>query len=100
MWSERVRAWRESGLSAAEFAKPEGYRPTTLSWWGSELRRRERVRSSAEPKLAMARVRVVRRPTARDGTISVVVGGAQITLRRGFDAALLREIVGALGATR
>ena len=102
VWAERVRAWRASGLSATEFARPEGYRGKTLSWWGSELKRRERVKSSAAPKVAMARV--VRRPSARsaagDEAICVVIGGAQITVRRGFDAALLRAIVGALGAAR
>lgn len=95
-----MRAWRASGLSATEFAKPEGYRAKTLSWWASELKRRERVKASAGPKVAMARVRVVRRPPAPDNTIAVVVGAAQIAVRRGFDAALLREIVGALGAMR
>ena len=100
VWTERVHAWRASGLSASEFAKPEGYRAKTLSWWASELKRRELAKTSAVPRVAMARVRVVGRPTERDGGISVVIGAAQITVRRGFDAALLREIVGALGASR
>jgi hypothetical protein len=98
VWSERVRAWRASGLSATDFAKPEGYRGKTLSWWASELKRREREKASAVPKVAMVRVR--RRPTDHDATIFVVVAGAQIAVRRGFDATLLREIVGALGAAR
>ena len=100
VWEERVRAWRASGLSATDFARPEGYRGKTLSWWASELKRRERVKSSAAPKIRLARVRVVRRAQTRDEAISVVVGGAQISVRRGFDAALLREVVGALGAAR
>jgi hypothetical protein len=100
VWSERVRAWRASGLSATDFAKPEGYRGKTLSWWASELKRREREKASAVPKVAMARVRVRRRPTNHDATLSVVVAGARITVRRGFDATLLREIVNALGAAR
>ena len=102
VWAERVRAWRASGLSATEFARPEGYRGKTLSWWGSELKRRERVKASASPKVVMARV--VRRPTARssaaDEAISVAVGGAKITVRPGLDAALLRAVVSALGAAR
>jgi hypothetical protein len=78
----------------------EGYRGKTLSWWASELKRRERVKASAAPKVAMARVRVVRRPTERAEALAVVVGGAEITVRHGFDAALLREIVSALGGAR
>jgi hypothetical protein len=100
VWSERVRAWRASGLSATDFAKPEGYRGKTLSWWASELKRREREKASVVPKVTMARVRVRRRPTNDDATLSVVVAGAHITVRRGFDATLLREIVNALGAAR
>jgi hypothetical protein len=100
VWAERVRAWRASGLSATDFARPEAYRGKTLSWWASELKRRERVQASAAPKVAMARVRVVRRTQERDEAISIVVAGAHVTLRRGLDAALLREIVAALGATR
>ncbi len=100
VWSERVRAWRASGLSAMDFARPEGYRPTTLSWWASELKRRERVKASAPLKVAMARVRVVRVRPEGDETLSVVVGAARIAVRRGFDAELLREVVAALGAAR
>lgn len=36
-WAERVRAWREGGLSAEEFAKVGGYRSKTLWCWASEL---------------------------------------------------------------
>jgi hypothetical protein len=100
VWTERVRAWRASGLSATDFANPEGYRAKTLSWWASELKRRERVKASAPPRVSMARVRVVHRRAERDESLSVVVGAARIAVRRGFDAALLREVVAALGAAR
>jgi hypothetical protein len=102
-WTERVRAWRASGLSASEFARPAGYRGKTLSWWGSELKRRERVKrekASGAPQITMARVRVTRRSAEGDELISVVVGAARIAVRRGFDATLLREVVSALGAER
>jgi hypothetical protein len=98
-WAERVRAWRESGLSADEFSKPRGYRSKTLAWWASELARRSR--KNARPKVAMARVlRVVRPEAERDEAIAVLVGGAQIAVRPGFNARLLRDVVVALGAPR
>ena len=93
-WTERVRAWRESGLSADDFAKREGHRPKTLTWWASELARRSRPK----PKVAMARVRVIRGD--RDEGLAVHVGPARIAVRRGFDAELLRQVVGALGGER
>ena len=51
-WAERVRAWRESGQSAPEFAEGKGYSETLLRWWGSELARRERPK----PRVGLARV--------------------------------------------
>ena len=54
-WSERVRAWRESGQSAEEFAKAgAGYRPTTLRWWASDPPRRHTApcRRGARPRQA------------------------------------------------
>ena len=102
-WTERVRAWRASGLSASEFSKPFGYRGKTLCWWASELKRREHVKNPANDaaKVTMARVRLTRQSAEADlAPISIAVGGAQIAVRRGFDAALLREVVSALGAIR
>jgi len=102
-WDERIRAWRESGVSADDFAKSVGCRTKTLQWWASELDRRARGTRSAAPKVAMASVQVVGRATTRevDGEpISIVIGQARIAVRRGFDPALLREIVLALGSSR
>ncbi|WP_437842463.1 IS66 family insertion sequence element accessory protein TnpA [Sorangium sp. So ce1153] len=35
MWSERVRAWRESGETAEEFARSPGFAASTLHGWSS-----------------------------------------------------------------
>jgi transposase len=62
VWSERVRRWRESGLTSSAFAEQEGIaRPQTLSWWawrlskesGEKARRRARER---KPKLRLVRI--------------------------------------------
>ena len=102
-WSERVRAWRESGQSAEEFAKAgAGYRPTTLRWWASELARRSSPsktrRRRSRPTVTMARV--VRRAKQVEGAIAIRVGSAVIAVHRGFDAQLLRDVVSALGSGR
>lgn len=101
-WAERVRAWREGGLSAEEFAKVGGYRSKTLQWWASELARRSsptrpRTRRS-KPKVAMARV--VRRTEHADEALAIRVGRAVIAVRRGFDPQLLRDVMAALGSVR
>ncbi|WP_437769007.1 IS66 family insertion sequence element accessory protein TnpA [Sorangium sp. So ce764] len=41
MWSERVRAWRESGETAEEFARSRGFAASTLHGWSSRLSRAE-----------------------------------------------------------
>ena len=38
-WAERVRAWRESGETAAEFAAGKDFTERTLTWWAGELAR-------------------------------------------------------------
>jgi transposase len=32
-WTERVKRWKRSGLSAAEFVRREGLREKHLHWW-------------------------------------------------------------------
>jgi hypothetical protein len=92
-WTERVRAWRESGKSAPEFAAGKGYPEKLLRWWSTELARRERRKSSV--RLA----RVVHMPAA-GAPLTVVVGAARVEVRAGFDRALLRQVIEALGGER
>lgn len=37
VWEKRVKRWKRSGLSAAEFADRHGYRPGQLYWWSWKL---------------------------------------------------------------
>jgi hypothetical protein len=69
----------------------KSYSDKLLQWWGSELARRK----PAAVKLA----RVVRVP-APSAPLTVAVGAARIEIRGGFDAALLRDVVDALGGAR
>jgi len=38
-WTERIRQWKESGKTAEEFAVGQPFKPSTLKWRASELRR-------------------------------------------------------------
>jgi len=119
-WVDRVREWRESGLSAEDFARSRGFKASTLCWAASLLRQ---AASSAVPTRASAgqgrsRPRAARRtasPTepprflpvrARAaGTAAtemvIEVGAARVRVLRGFDVSLLGEVVRALaGACR
>lgn len=99
MWSERVRAWRESGQTAAAFAEGKGFEASTLRFWSSRLRRKP-----AAPRIVQLVPKVAEDDRARDGgsrpELIIEVGGARIGVRPGFDKALLAEVVSALGAGR
>jgi hypothetical protein len=92
-WTERVRAWRESGQTAKAFGEEKGYASHLLQWWGSELVRRGR----RTPRVRVARVVRVSPPSAQ---LTVAVGAARIEVGVGFDRALLHDVVMALGGER
>lgn len=109
IWAERVEAWRGSGKTASEFTADKPYAGSTLQWAASRLRR---IGSGAEKRSVVRKRRllttgaaasqipmaqVVRRGRASVSTDMVVdVAGARISVRRGFDEALLRDVVRAL----
>jgi hypothetical protein len=103
-WAERVRAWRASGRTAREFADGQEFKPSTLTYWASQLRRSASaegvVASERAPRVRMVQVVAKAAKEAHEDTIVVAVGTARIVVRAGFDRALLRDIVDALGTAR
>ena len=109
MWVERIEEWSRSGQSATEFAEGKPFTSGTLTWAASQLRKgaqgkgKRRVgesRAKQQRKIRLAEV--VRRPSKTPVAQSVVVeiGGAVISVRRGFDRDLLQDVVGALRGAR
>lgn len=99
-WRERVGEWKASGQTAKEFAVGRDFKPSTLVYWASCLRRgRVAVHSEKSgPRVRMARV--VPSSSRAEDSIVVAVGAARVTVRSGFDEALLRQVVKALGVER
>jgi hypothetical protein len=123
-WAERVRAWREGGRTAEQFAEGQGFEASTLRYWASRLRAKQAGSAAAsapasEPACDMPRVRLVRvrrtakrtsdasqassrtaagERTAPCAALVIALGAARIEVRRGFDARLLSDVVEALGA--
>jgi transposase len=60
-WIERVKRWKRSGLSAAEFARREGLKAKQLHWWNWKLGASDTVPQPEEPRFLP--VRVVSSPT-------------------------------------
>jgi hypothetical protein len=113
-WAERVREWRASGETAERFAEGRQFEASTLRYWASRLKLSAQspvetappAPPAPKPTLAMARVvrpRRKSRPAARaaaSAELAISVGTARITVGRGFDAELLREVITALGGPR
>jgi hypothetical protein len=107
IWAERVEEWRKSGKSAPEFAADKPYAGSTLQWAASRLKqgparasRPGKGRRAPTGEIRMARV--VRRVSQAAVVAEMVieVAGTRIGVRRGFDRALLREVVSALSEAR
>ena len=99
-WGERVRDWRASGKTAEAFAAGRDFEATTLRYWASRLKT-EAASTSSPPLARVVRVRSQEpRQDAAGSELEVLVGGARIVVRRGFDAELLQRVAVALGAAR
>ena len=115
LWRARVTEWRESGRTAQEFAAGKPFKASTLTFRASQLRRGEvelappvqggaaRRRRRADIRRAAPAVKlaeVVRRrvpvEAAPVGELTVDVAGVRLQVRKGFDSALLRDVVRAL----
>src|SRR5437868_9079754 len=99
-WAARVSEWRQSGKPAEEFAEGRGFEGSTLRYWSSRLKHGTDTVATETPPVRMARV--VRRSKLSSGAtaeataeagIVMEVGAARVTVRRGFDPLLLRELV-------
>jgi hypothetical protein len=108
-WTERVREWRESGLTAEAFTEGKDYEASSLRWAESQLkgkgaakmpssRRTTRAKSNGTTVGAAPRFLPVRVGTLPAGEPDVVVevGGARLRVRRGVDLALIADVVRAL----
>jgi hypothetical protein len=102
-----VEAWRSSGLSGAAFCRERNLRTQRLHYWRERLGYPIKVvggcRSSVVPPSPLSSegfVQVVAgpSPSVPSTSVDIVVGGAVVRVRPGFDAALLRDVVQALGA--
>ena len=112
-WSKRVERWKDSGLTATEFAAEVGISARSLSWWrwrlGSKVSpppspaRRPRPRAlaattPAKPARPLAFVEITA-PQTRE-SIEVVLGqGRSIRVPVGFDAPTLERLLAVRGSS-
>jgi hypothetical protein len=96
-WRDRVRRWRESGLSARQFAEEIGVSPSTLTYWGWRFRRMapraQRKRSAVDnPRFVELPARVVEEPRFE----LELADGRRLRIPSEFDAAALRRLLSVL----
>ncbi len=118
-WAKRVERFRDSGLSAKEFAAETGLNASTLSYWRWKLAaqatgKAKAARTAASTRPARARTA---KPTKRAATPKFVevpvaavtttpaalelwVGEVRVRVSQGFDEATLTRVVRAVEAAR
>ena len=116
-WAQRVRRWKDSGLTAKEFGAETGLNPSTLSYWNWRLNAETRGTGGTRPSKgrtkktgprrkteivkAPAFVEVTARVEPAAATLEVLLGeDVRVRVPSGFDEATLTGIVRAVGAAR
>ncbi|MGF1469914.1 MAG: hypothetical protein ACFCGT_27635 [Sandaracinaceae bacterium] len=98
-WAKRVERWRDSGLTAKEFAAEVGTNARTLSYWKWKLRQgssapRKTARRRASPKPSFVEVSVAEPPAVHEAKpLELVVGRVTIRLPRDFDDETLSRLL-------
>jgi transposase-like protein len=102
-WAKRVERWRDSGLSAAEFATEIGVNPRTLTYWKWLLRQearpkrpsREAATASRPAPAASAFVEV--RSTPGNAAFELALGdGRRLQIPTSFDSDALARLLAVL----
>jgi hypothetical protein len=125
VWAKRVERWRDSGLTATEFAAEVGVNPRTLSYWKWRLGSKRGRSLSSKTKKARSRNASSRRATSRKKTAALavrplsfvevtkatsalsgepfeveLVSGERIRIPSSFDASSLSRLLDVLGRSR
>jgi transposase len=104
-WSKRIERWKDSGLSAKDFANETGISQRSLSWWRWQLgrkateptlarptQRRKREAKAAPPASRMTFVEVSA-PAPSEPFEIVLASGRRIRVPSGFDAPTLERLL-------
>lgn len=113
-WAKRVERWKDSGLSAKQYAAEIGVKATTLSYWSWKLnaggeRRREkpsgdsrRREGSAVNEMAAGFVELATpsSSTTPPALELVLCRGVRVSVSAGFDEGTLTRLVRAVQAAQ
>lgn len=93
-WRKRVERWRDSGLTAREFATETGLNANTLQWWSSRLAREGGRKPAARRHRAWPKfIEVGGTAPSTGATLELVVSDTVVRVPAGFDEATLRRVL-------
>ena len=101
-WAKRVQRWKDSGLTAREFAAEAGLNAGTLQYWASKLRRESRRQQSEEPdsaSTALTFVELSHQPAATEPLakkavpFELISGKLVVRIPPQFDAEALERLL-------
>lgn len=104
-WQKRVQRWKDSGLTAKEFAAETGINAGTLQFWRYKLKHLvrpvARTKRKASSDQILASLVEVRAPAvaAIDQRFEIELGnGRRVRVGVGFDTEVLRTLIAVLEA--
>jgi transposase len=115
VWRDRVKRWKQSGLSARAFAELEGLpRAGALSWWRHRLGQEQQKKKAPVEDAPLRLVRVdtaevvaslsdAGRPRSELGVVApieVMLGDYRIVVRSGCDLLMLEGVLRAVERAR
>ena len=103
-WRKRVDRWKDSGLTAKEFAAETGINAGTLQFWGYKLKKSDlerRRRPSAAAPILSSIVEVRTAAEAVESRFEIELGnGRRLRVPTVFDGSALKSLLAILEGTR
>jgi transposase-like protein len=98
VWAGRVRRWRESGVTAGEFARRLGVSESSLRWWSWKLGSTSRADTRKAKAQAMSPLTFVEMtaPLQRAPIEVALAGGVRVIVPADFDDAALERVLAVL----
>jgi len=94
-WSDRIAAYKASGLTQAAFCEAQGVSTRQLSYW---LRKETMQQISPEKTTRWLPVKLIDQgSTSGDNSLHIKLGPAIVEVRPGFDQKLLLDVLKTLG---
>lgn len=96
-WAKRVQRWKDSGLTAREFAAETGLNAGTLQYWAWKLRRearKQRKPQASDASTALTFVELSHPPAAQDAApFELLSGKLVVRIPPQFDAEALERLL-------